>query len=360
MQASAKRLHLRRVLPHEGQVLFPGGEEPSFFFHFPGAAESVRRPPLFLVQLAELPLLFRQTGGIHPVLPFQQGTQIPRCVESVLVGSGLSCLREGGAFLREDTAAIVSHMGTGGENLAALLPGQFEQLELEALEDPGAENPPEDLPSRFAVGQQQTEEFPLREHTELFELGVIEPQQGGDFGGDLCGLGYGPPVRQEELRLRRLMDQPFPPFFGTALFGPAGNGIDLPPVGEGERDLRAGFRRGEIAAQAAVFAVFPAGFPKQRIGNAVEQGGFARSRVPGDEKQAGRAERCKVDRAEARVRTERGQFQPQRLHRFRPLSFMNTRQPLPCLYPKSILLDCLRFYGILNVLYTILCELAVL
>ena len=273
----------------------------------PEQSRSYRRLLAMLIQPGQFLTAELQPGAVRFVLflnPVAEGPFLRRC------GGGSVFLNQGKRLvkrtvrLRHYPAAVIGNVRADRSQLSGQLFRLFAQIQLQIPVDAGAEDSPEDFRPFIAAGQQQAKKFSLGQHTQLFELLVIEAQNFGYPFGDFKHFGYRGTVRQNQFSLRWLPGEAISTFFGTAVFRPPRDRVDFSPVLEAQRDKRIDIRPGKIAAQAVAAPVLTAGFTEQRIRYAVKDGGFSRPGVAGDQKQSGSSQPGKVHFAKTRIGTE--------------------------------------------------------
>ena len=157
---------------------------------------------------------------------------------------------------------------------------------LQQLIGPGLENLPEDVLALFGGGQQQFEELPLGDHGDAAELIPVQADDPGDLRGDLPGAGADPAVRVIEFRFGPLQGHAAAPAGRALILRITAHPVNLPAIGKGKFHLGGGIRRGILAAQHGGVPVAAAGLPVQGVGDGVEQGGFSRAGIAGDQVQS--------------------------------------------------------------------------
>ena len=176
----------------------------------------------------------------------------------------------------------------------------------------------EDALARCRVGREQLTKLALRQHDDLLELVRIDAQQLFHLHVHLAHAADATPVRELDLRVRRLFRGAFAALLSTLVIGIALYAIGLPAIGELQLNERFACRIGEIAAQTCgrpgTVSAVAACLAEQREADGVEDHGFARARVAAHQVHTRAAKRPKVDFRLARIRSERGHGQLQRLH----------------------------------------------
>ena len=176
----------------------------------------------------------------------------------------------------------------------------------------GAEQFAEDLAPLLGRGVEQAGELPLRDHGDLAELVVVQPDEGGDGGGDILRPGHGrPSVRVGEDGVRLFGGRALAPRFGAEVVRVAADGVPLAAHLKFQLDKGGGAGVSVLAAQHGAVPHTAAGMVVQGIGDGIEKGGLARAGVAGDEIQAAFAQALQFQRDGAGVWPEgrKGQLQ---------------------------------------------------
>ena len=179
----------------------------------------------------------------------------------------------------------------------------------------GAEQFAEDLAPLLGRGVEQAGELPLRDHGDLAELVVVQPDEGGDGGGDILRAGHGrAAVREGEDGVRLFGGRALAPRFGAEVVRVAADGVPLAAHLKFQLDKGGGAGGSVLAAQHGTVPHAAAGMVVQGIGDGVEKGGLARAGVAGDEIQAAFAQALQLQRDGAGVWPEGREGQLQRSH----------------------------------------------
>ena len=176
-------------------------------------------------------------------------------VQLCILGGAL--LAEGGAFGLQ--ALLQAGIALGAEqlaeNAAALLGGSVEQLC----------------------------ELPLRDHGDLAELAVVQPDDLLHGGSHILGFGHRrTAIGIGEGGIRFLGGHALAAVFGALVLRVAAHGIALAVHLKFQLHKGGCFRAGILAAQHGALAYAAAGMIVQRICNGIEQGGLACAGIAGD------------------------------------------------------------------------------
>ena len=179
----------------------------------------------------------------------------------------------------------------------------------------GAEQFAEDLAPLLGRGVEQAGELPLRDHGDLAELIVVQPDEGGDGGGDILRPGHGrAAVRVGEDGVRLFGGRALAPRFGAEVVRVAADGVPLAAHLKFQLDKGGGAGVSVLAAQHGAVPHAAAGMVVQGIGDGVEKGGLARAGVASDEIQAAFAQALQLQRDGAGVWPEGRKSQLQGSH----------------------------------------------
>ena len=191
-------------------------------------------------------------------------------------------------------------------------------LLLQALLQPGipagAENTAENLPPLLRLGQQQLEKIPLGNHGNLHELIPGHPQNLPNFLVHLSGAGEDLSPRQPQLRrcvlLGHALASQLRPLIGRI---PA-NLIFFIAVGKNKFHLRGGIRLRIAGTQHIAAPPVAAGGSVKCEDDGIENGGFTRPRIPGNQVDAAGPQPVHFYGLFAGVRSEGGHLYANRSH----------------------------------------------
>ena len=242
--------------------------------------------------------LFQQSARkVHVVLP---GKPFER-----LVGQNDSVRARGRGVLQDGTRVFL-HLRA--EILRTLL-----QAVLHTAVQPRIEHAAENLGAFGTSGEQQFQEFPLRNHRGLAELAAVDPHQLFHLPRHGGGARTDRAVRPDQFGFgvfRRHAAAPFRALVTRVPLDP----VTLAPVGKGQLHKRFLRRISKIAPQRFRRARGAARFSVQRKRDGVENRRLARARVAADEEQPFRAELFERHLRALGIRAERIHHKQDRLH----------------------------------------------
>ena len=189
-------------------------------------------------------------------------------------------------FVAAHSGDILLHAFPGVAALVVQGAGLPFQAFLQALEQVGFEYLSENLLPVLGRSQQQLEEIPLGNHGDLQKLVPVNAQNVPDGGVHLPGPGDGGALRENQGGLRSLRSGARAVELGPLVFRHPAHLVALAPAGKFQLHKGGGFRGGIFGAEHAGASVVAAGLAVEGEGDGIEQGGFSRPGVPGDQIQA--------------------------------------------------------------------------
>ena len=147
----------------------------------------------------------------------------------------------------------------------------------------GAEQLAEDLAPLLGGGVEQAGELPLRDHGDLAELAVVQPDDLLHGGSHILGFGHRrTAIGIGEGGIRFLGGHALAAVFGALVLRVAAHGIALAVHLKFQLHKGGRFRAGILAAQHGTLAYAAAGMIVQGVCNGIEQGGLACAGIAGD------------------------------------------------------------------------------
>ena len=199
-------------------------------------------------------------------------------------------------------------LGQLGRQLGVLLL----QCVLQFLVALGAEELAENAAPLLGGGVQQTAELPLRDHGDLRELVVVQPDEVRHGGGDLFRFRHGrAAVGVGEDGVGLFGGEALAPRLGAEIFRVPPDRVPCPVDLKFQLHKGRGPGGGILAAQHAAVPHAAAGMVVQGVGDGVKKGSLARAGVAGDEVQPAPAQTLEVQHSGGSVGAKggKGQFQ---------------------------------------------------
>ena len=185
-------------------------------------------------------------------------------------------------------------------------PGLPLQALLQALEPVGFEYFPKNQLPVLGGSQQQLEKISLGDHGDLHELVPVQSQNIPDGGVHLPGLGDGVALGQDQAGLRPLGGGAGAVKLGPLVFRHPPDGIALLPAEKFQLHKGGRLRGGVLGAEHTRAAVVAAGLAIEGEGDGIEQGGFSRAGVAGDEVESILPQAVQVQHGPAGIGAEGG------------------------------------------------------